>query len=376
MLPASYLIIAQSGRALAASATRGNYPIHVMDCFADMDTCAEALSVEQVPFTDHCFDKDFLTNAIKKRCLEQPGMQLVPGSGFERKPALLRTLSDLAPCIGNPADVVHKVKDPDCFFGLLDELGIPHPLTTTRYRNTGHNWLCKMTGGMGGDHIVRLDKNKALPGSRVYFQQCIEGESCSALFLADGKRAQVLGFSKLWHADDFIETPFKYGGAISLAAPAEAFNKWMSDVINKLVVTTGLKGLCGLDYVLDRQQQVNVIEINPRPPATFELHERGRSLFSAHIQACHGELPEQNPAHDDHVHAYIILYARQTLYIPAQMKWPSWTSDRPRPGRKISFAEPVCTITASGQEQAKIKKLLYDRRLVVEAELLRWQDAA
>jgi hypothetical protein len=145
MLPSSYLLIAQSGRALAASATRGNCPIHVMDCFADIDTCAEALSVVQVPFTDHSFDKDFLINAVKKRCLEQPGMQLVPGSGFERKPALLRTLSDIAPCIGNPAEVVEKIKDPVCFFDVLDELGIPHPPTTTLHQDSGNNWLFAWT---------------------------------------------------------------------------------------------------------------------------------------------------------------------------------------------------------------------------------------
>jgi predicted ATP-grasp superfamily ATP-dependent carboligase len=376
---AKYLIIAQSGRALAASANRGNCPAHVIDHFADLDTCEMALSVKQIPYTDKSFAKGILQEAIKNSCLEHPGIELVPGSGFEQQTALIQILSDIAPCLGNSAEVIRKVKDPNCFFGLLDELGIPHPETTTLLQNAGHDWLCKTIGGMGGDHIVRYHNCNIPAGRGVYFQQFIEGQSYSALFLANGKQACVLGFSELWHANEFPDTPFKYAGAISLTTQPEMFSNWIPDIpdmICKLVAASGLKGLCGLDFILDRENQLHVLEVNPRPPATFELHERGRNLFSAHLQACHGYLPEQAPMLDEHIHALTILYARQTLIIPAQMKWPSWTADRPRPGRKISFAEPVCTIKANGGEQSKVKKLLYDRRFALEAELLRWQDAA
>ena len=373
---AKYLIIAQSGRALAASANRDNCPVHVIDYFADLDTCKMALSVKQLPFTDKSFDKDILQEAIKNICLEHPGIELVPGSGFEQQTALLQTLSDIAPCLGNSAEVIRKVKDPNCFFGLLDELGIPHPETTVLLQNAGHDWLCKTIGGMGGDHIVRDYKCSTPAGRDVYFQQFIEGQSFSALFLANGKRAQVLGFSELWHADDFMDTPFKYGGAASLTTLPEIFSKWIPDMINKLVTATGIKGLCGLDFIVDRKNQVYVLEVNPRPPATFELHERGRNLFSAHIQACRGCLPEQVPVFDEHIHAHTILYARQALIIPAQMEWLSWTADRPRPGRKILPAEPVCTIRATGRDRIKLKKLLDDRQFFVDAELVRWQDAA
>jgi predicted ATP-grasp superfamily ATP-dependent carboligase len=373
---AKYLIVAQSGRALAASADRSNCPVHVIDCFADLDTCEKAQSVKQIQFTDKSFARDILLEAIKNICLEHPGIELIPGSGFEQQPALLQTLFDIAPCLGNSAEVIRKVKDPICFFGLLDELGISHPETTTVLQDAGNGWLCKKIGGMGGDHIVR-DHKRSIPAVRdVYFQQFLEGQSFSALFLANGKQAQVLGFSEIWHADDLIDTPFIYGGAASLTTLPETVSKWITAILNKLVIATGMKGLCGLDFILDRENQVYVLEVNPRPPATFELHERGRNLFSDHIQACHGCLPEQVTECEEHVHGHTILYARQTLIIPAQMEWPSWTADRPRPGRKILLADPVCTINATGRDRIKLKKLLDDRRFFVDAELVRWQNAA
>jgi predicted ATP-grasp superfamily ATP-dependent carboligase len=232
---------------------------------------------------------------------------------------------------------------------------------------------------MGGDHIAHLDKNSVLPGSGVYYQQFIEGKSFSALFLANGRQACVLGFSELWHSDEFPDTPFKYGGAISLSTSPEMFAYGIQDLpdtICRLVAASGLKGLCGLDFILDRQNRFHILEINPRPPATFELHERDGGLFSAHLQACHGHLPGNKAVFDGQIHAHMILYARRTLHVPLQMKWPSWSADRPQSGCKITFAEPVCTIKANGHEQAKVKKLLYERRFALEAELLRWQDAA
>jgi predicted ATP-grasp superfamily ATP-dependent carboligase len=373
---AEYLIVAQSGRALAASAKRDNCPTHVIDLYADLDTCEKALSVKQIQFTDKSFAKDILLEAVKNICLEHPGIELITGSGFEQQPALLQALFDLAPCLGNTAEVIRKVKDPICFFSLLDELGIPHPETTTLLRDAGHDWLCKTIGGMGGDHIVRNNKRNIPAGSDVYFQQFIEGQSFSALFLANGKVAQVVGFSEIWHADDLIDTPFMYGGAASLTTLPETVRKWIPTILNKLVIATGIKGLCGLDFMLDRENQVYVLEVNPRPPATFELHERGRNLFSDHVHACHGCLPEQVTVYDEQIHAHTIFYARQKLIIPAQMVWPSWTADRPRPGRKILLAEPVCTINATGRDRIKLKKQLGDRRLFVDAELIRWQDAA
>ncbi|MEE8321684.1 MAG: hypothetical protein V3R68_07590, partial [Gammaproteobacteria bacterium] len=157
-----YLVVAKTGRALAASAKRGGCPVYVLDCFADRDTCGEALTVKQIPANGNCFDADLLRSAVEKICLEHPGMQLVPGSGFEQQPGLLQVLSEIAPCVGNPAEVVRNIKDPLCFFSLLNELGIPYPPTTTLYPPAGHNWLMKSIGGMGGDHIAHMDKYSVL----------------------------------------------------------------------------------------------------------------------------------------------------------------------------------------------------------------------
>lgn len=376
MLPASYLVITQSGRSLAESARKGNCPVHVIDHFADSDTCTEAASVTRVPFAGGLFDENILIRTVREKCLEQPGIELVTGSGFEKKPALLQTLSRLAPCLGNPANIVQKVKDPVTFFGLLEDLDIPHPATTVVKKETGNDWLCKMTGGMGGDHIYFLKRGASRTRAGSYYQQFIEGQSCSVVFLADGRQARVVGYNEIWHAREFVDTPFKYGGAIKIAMLPGSLAGLLESIISRLVAATGLKGLCGIDFVLDRENHPYVIEINPRPPATFELHECGKSLFMAHVNACHGLLPDEDIETDDLIRGCMVLYARHTLSVPMQLEWPTWSSDRPGPGRKISHAEPVCTIHATGQDQASVRKLLSDRRFATEAELMRWQNAA
>src|SRR5215470_17897462 len=90
--PVSFLVVALSGRALAAAARRAGCRARVLDLFGDMDTCdfADAcLTVDGSP--ENGFDSVALLRAADRLALavEPPRYGLVYGAGLESVPDVL-----------------------------------------------------------------------------------------------------------------------------------------------------------------------------------------------------------------------------------------------------------------------------------------------
>ena len=121
--PASLLIAAISGRALAASAIRAGLTPLVADFFADADTRALAHSCRKL--------KGDIGRGIRWQSLghtletlaeaaPSPILGLVYGSGFEDRPRLLTQIAERWPLLGNDAATVERIKAPESFFAELD----------------------------------------------------------------------------------------------------------------------------------------------------------------------------------------------------------------------------------------------------------------
>ncbi|HWA16776.1 MAG TPA: ATP-grasp domain-containing protein, partial [Gemmatimonadales bacterium] len=260
------LIVAITGRALAQSARRGGYRPVVLDCFADADTriAAEALHQVAEPATFR-FSEERLRDAAR----DVGPAPLVYGAGFEGRDRLLARLTQNRPLFGNPADVMGTVRDPRQFFAALDELRIPHPEVAYDPPGERDGWLVK-EGGSGGGVQVRLAEAWR-PDPAAYFQRLSPGIPMSALFLANGTDALVLGFNEQWTAPQ-PGLPFVYGGAVSrIDLPVVAVNA-LTRAVNDLTAHFGLRGLNGLDF-LWHQGDWSVLELNPRPTATVELYD-------------------------------------------------------------------------------------------------------
>ncbi len=197
---APYLIVAASGRQLAQSAARGGHDAVVVDWFADRDTCAAARAVRRAVSRDELrFDPDTLLQAADELAPGASCAGLVVGSGLEDAPQLLQRLALGRRLYGNEAQVVAATKDPARFFPLLDRLGIAHPDVSLRRPPDTHGWLAKRIGGAGGAHVVPAAAFDA-EADGVYFQRREAGRSLSLLFLADGRRAWIVGCSEQLHA--------------------------------------------------------------------------------------------------------------------------------------------------------------------------------
>lgn len=339
------LIVGLSGRALAASAAKAGYPVVVLDMFNDMDTRRHALASARAAGA--------LSTGFKPRALLKSAERLAPKpaavtytSGFDLRTGLLSRLASGRRLLGNPAAVVRRVKDPVMFFGMLERLDAPYPQTRISPPADPRGWLVKRIGGAGGGHIRPAEG--ACPSRNSYYQRWIEGRPVSALFLADGRDARILGFSEQWSAPKPEGGGYRYGGAAFPAAIPPELQPIIARLLSQITAETGLVGANSADMLIDGRG-FSLLEVNPRPGATIDAYDRSfdSSLFDLHMRACNGSLPMvRNMAAC--ACATAIVYADREYLMPPTAFWPEWSADIPVQGLLIRHSEPICTVSAGG----------------------------
>jgi uncharacterized protein len=355
------LIAAASGRALAASARRGGYVPLVADGFGDQDTIAAAAAHIRVSFARPIHGDRFIT-ALQTLADSRNCVGIVCGSGFEDRADLLTTIGQRWPLLGNNPETIARAKDPIRFAARCREAGIAHPETSLVPPPDVEGWLVKRIGGAGGWHIRSADKaNKR--DNDIYFQRRVDGEPVSALLLCNGRNVLVLGFSAQWTAPT-PRHPFRYGGAARPAPIAEDVKEAMIAALRRLNSIMPLVGLNSADFVLDGDA-FQLLEVNPRPGATFDLFEpEGSSLFALHLDACHGTLPASAPSYQTAM-AGAIVYARRDILAAPACDWPEWTADRPVSGSRIEAEQPLCSVFARAATILEAKQLVEKRSAMV-----------
>jgi uncharacterized protein len=354
------LIVAASGRALAASARRGGLVPLVADFFGDQDTLALAHR--------HCLLPDGLATGMRENAVlaalealsqgTRP-IGVVCGTGFEDRPQLLATIAARWRLIGNSPGTVARLKDPLAFAALCAAVGAPHPPASLQPPADPDGWLRKRRGGAGGGHIKAASSGEPVEGT--YFQRQVAGMPVSALVLADGRRAKMLGFSAQWSSAT-PHQPFRFGGAVAPVACATADR--LAEVVARVMMQVPLVGLNSFDFLLDGEAPW-LLEINPRPGATLDLFEpEDGSLFAAHVAACGGTLPSV-PQAAGPAKAAAIVYADHDIASVPVLDWPRWTADRPHPGTCIKGGEPLCTVFSVAPSADEARRMVVARSAAV-----------
>ena len=331
---------------LAQAAYREGYKVVVIDCFADSDTCLYADKVIRVA----SLSVKHLTSALTA-CLNFTITMVVYGSGFETFPESLRFLQSQFELIGNTPAVFDVVQNKFTFFNVLQRLNIPYPLTEFSYpaQPRPFVWLTKPLIGQGG---IGIKKRLCLPSKEsspaFYWQQYLEGDACSVLFLSDGQRVQLLGFhQQLIHPTQ--ENPFIFKGVCVAENFSNEQQFEICDWLAQLVLYFGLRGLNSLDFIRT-SQGCYVLEINPRPSASLQLYDA--PIFTAHLNACRQSL---NDATIPRIHeAYQIVFAEQSVLINAHFQWHVWCHDKPNEGAIISKNRPICSIIVPKLQNSQV----------------------
>jgi uncharacterized protein len=364
------LIVASSGRALAASARKAGQPVVVLDLYNDLDTRGHALASRAVATPRGRFDACRLLAAADELCPVQRCAGLVYGSGLEARPGLLKKLARGRTLFGNAPETVALVKDPLRFFALLDRLEIAHPAVSLEPPHKPAGWLVKRVGAAGGSH-VRVASPRSRARARRYFQRFQPGRVLSALFAADGAHARVIGFNEQWPAGVPWCAPYCYGGAVTCTdVPPEVVAR-VAGWLDRLVTATGLTGVNGIDFILAGGAPF-VLEINPRPTATIDLHDAADGMFALHLRSCQGELPALPVATRARAHA--IVYAAATIRVGARVVWPQWCTDLPAAGTVIPAGAPVCSVHAEADTAAQARAAVLARHAQLQTQT--WAQAA
>lgn len=364
------LIAALSGRALAAAARCAGARVIVLDLFADCDTAAYAERCLKLPPGPAGFDRAALLEAVAALAPSAGG--LVYGAGFEHDPGLLAEIARLLPLLGNAAETVAAAKDPLGFAKLLGHLGLPHPETSRTPPSGGEGgWLSKRIGGSGGGHVAPVSGENPpwIQAGTCYYQREVRGRPVSALFVADGQAARVLGVSDQWVAAT-EEAPFRYGGCAGPVTLSPTLSAAIAAACSAIAAAAGLVGLNSLDLLVEGEA-FHILEVNPRPGATLDLFDGrdGTSPWRLHLEGVAGRLPPIRPAAAVSARAAAVLYAPRAIVIPPDMIWPLWAADRGAPGTHIDRGAPVCTIRAAAPTAPAARETVERRAAALLARL-------
>ena len=359
------LIAAASGRALAASARRGGYAPLVADFFGDQDTAAAAEAHIRLDHGLACgMSSGVVIAALESLAAPREPAGIVCGTGFEDRPDLLADIAQRWTLFGNAPAVVARTKDPLAFAKFCQDCGVAHPDTSLVPPPDPANWLAKRQGGAGGRHIRNAADDDGAEGT-FYFQRRVEGAPVSALFLADGRRAMVLGFSTQWPAPT-PSRPFRYGGAAQPAVVDVETADAMTEAVERLTPMMPLRGLNSADFLV-RGRDFDLLEINPRPGATLDIFEpNDELLFAMHISACQGALPATRPSYQQ-ARAAVIVYAGRDIAAFPAFDWPDWAVDRPVVGTSVDNGDPLCTVIACAATATAARQLAAQRGAAILA---------
>jgi uncharacterized protein len=366
------LIVANWARPLAQSAHRAGIRTVALDLFADAHTRRYARAAASIASRLDALRIDFAKAASVSRALAADCRALVYGAGFEAEPEQIARIAGERTVFGNNARCVRLVKHPARFFGLLDEIGLPHPETCMQPPRSGEGWLVKHIGDQGGAHVrafARAAFTAQPQAEGRYFQRYVAGTPCSVLFLADGRRARVIGWNEQL-VEAVGDAPYCYGGAIGDIALPPRVHADVRAKLDAVAQRSGLLGLNSLDFIL-QDEAYFVLEINPRPSATMDLYDADcpGGLLAWHIEACRGNLSDAPlAAHAPRGHA--VLYARRDAIVPDDFDWPAWCSDTEAPGTTLPMGAPVCMVHAQDADARAVNALLAQRVRVLRAALM------
>jgi uncharacterized protein len=361
----NYIVIAAKSARMLAQAGRnaGMQPL-VIDLWGDQDTRLYAEDIQLIPSMDEAYFRPALEYFISKYL----ATHAVYGSGFEQHPASLKFMQERLVLLGNHPQVFDRLQDKPAFFSLLEHLGIPYPEVSFHTPKHEASWLVKPTQGQGGVGIRRHRCNEKT-GQSSYWQKFQEGELLSVLFLADGKRSQIVGFNQQWTISLNEKDEFIFSGIINSTGVTDQQKQQITGWVRQLVLCLSLKGLNSLDFI-QHGQQTYVLEINPRPPASMQLYDA--NLFARHIKACQGELLDFQLSQTG-FSAYQIIYAQQDTKIPDGFEWPKNVVDIPIVDSIISKGQPICSIIASGKGPNEVLGQLHKMQRLITKQLERFQ---
>jgi predicted ATP-grasp superfamily ATP-dependent carboligase len=328
-------IVGINSRAVAASAMRLGFRVHLVDYFSDVDVEADfhyPLQEDPLkPSLDGEYSPDKLVDlAIEKLSGEVDYLLLTSDLGCN--PQLVGELEKYFRIQGNSSEQIGRAKNWRILRRIFKEIGMRYPETiaVNSFRDMenaveeigfpvvvkslvkGNGFTPTLVEGLEGAEFYRDVEFKG----EVLVQEYIKGEAISSSVLSSGGEAVTLSVNKqLVGLEEFgCGGRFVYcGNIVRLDSPSyEEISMLSSELISRLELT----GSNGVDYIISNDNGIYFMEVNTRFQDTLEGVERfrGINLVEEHLKAFEGEI-EIHGIKSDRCFGKGILYAERDLQV-------------------------------------------------------------
>ncbi|TFG28979.1 ATP-grasp domain-containing protein [Candidatus Thorarchaeota archaeon] len=293
---------------------------------------------------------------------------VIIGSGFDDHSDILEPLEKCELLLGCNIRQMKNARDRAGLRRMIEDLDVKMPRETMissaeEIESKAVQFPCivrkKDSGGGSGIRLVH-NKNqlrqkmlKNPPNEEIYrpiIQQYISGKDISCSVLGTGKESAVLSIQ-----GQLIGMPtagrncdFAYCGNYLPIAIESKYKRMISEISKKICNRLHLRGSIGIDYLLDTQGDLWLMEINPRFQGTLEILEIAGdiSVTSLHFEAIQGELPSSKfkfrPA------TKMIVYSRKDGVISDISNFSNVVDISP-PGIVVKRGDPICTILEAAE---------------------------
>lgn len=385
MATPTLVVAGVSARLMAQAAARDGYRVVALDAFGDLDTRRASSTWQPIAQPGSlAIDASLLLDALASRSRERGVLGWVAGAGFDHAPPWLDRAAQRLPLIGTAPEDLRALRDPPAWFALLARCGLAHPPTRFELPGERAGWLVKDLHGSGGWSVRPADRAQRLSDSDYVQRELVHATPISALFVADGSRAVLIGCQR-----QLVTTVgalrHVYAGVIGPIVLAPRVVAAIEHALALLVPATRVRGLASLDllYTDDADEPpIRVLELNARPPGSLALYAHW-PLMRAHVDACRGELPSAARLREavapeaadvgDAMRGLEIVYARRAVRLSSRaaqdLAARDDAHDLPAAGQAFDAGQPIVSLSARGADVGAVRAALARSREALLADL-------
>ncbi|WP_417740476.1 ATP-grasp domain-containing protein [Rosistilla oblonga] len=346
------VLVGATARAAAQSARRSDIRVAAIDLFGDRDL-REACDRWSPLRSDRLLAEQLAGESVDA---------VVPLGGLESRLQEVDSLRKTHRVFGATAQQIRQLNDPAWLDRAAEVAGLARPPRCTHKPSPTSGWLFKRALSTGGLGVFPASQMPAFFDSDDWFERQILGRSFGVNFLASRDRVDSIGVAASLRSRQRPK-PFQYEGSIGLLTLPDSLQQRLQRLAEYIVQETQLRGLFGIDVIVDAAKRIWLLELNPRWTASMELFDQSApSLLHRHVQACLDKDVPQPPA-TAMCMGKRVLYAdraiRFTLQrlrdaIPAAIR----IADVPADGSDIRSGEPICSLLAGGDCPRQIARQL------------------
>ena len=310
----------------------------------------------------------FLEEAVN--FLEEHGeiSHIILTSGFDDRPDIWKKMENSRFLIGNSAQTIENVRNLKNLVNFCKNKAIKVP-NFVESKKANHDKLqCplilkpKSTGGgvniklFGNESTLESFLKETPPGFDYIIQEFIEGKDLSATISCNGKEATVLTVTEQILGDESLgaDSRFIYCGNYVSFPVNSTILKEIQRIANEITLEFNLRGINGLDFIL-KDNEVYLIEVNPRFPGTMELIElmSDKNLFLEHVKgAFFGEISNEIVIKNK-IGVKFIIYAKNDVVV-GDLKSIDGVQDITKKNKLVKKGDPICSFLYVGNDKDEV----------------------